>query len=90
MQGENSVSPAFSALGPRKGAQVANATCNKCGLVGSWQKNSRGGWYLRHACEARRSGGNERHSSLSDYAHWNEEAAIVKAMEDRYTDYYAD
>ena len=33
---------------------------------------------------------NERHSSPSDYEHWNEEASIVKAQEDRYTDSYAD
>jgi hypothetical protein len=31
---------------------------------------------------------NERHSSISDYSHWNEEASIVKAQEDRYTEYY--
>lgn len=35
-----------------------------------------------------RSGRNERHSSISDYSHWNEEASIVKAQEDRYTEYY--
>lgn len=34
------------------------------------------------------SGRNERHSSISDYSHWNEEASIVKAQEDRYTEYY--
>lgn len=33
---------------------------------------------------------NEHHSSLSDYSHWNEEASIIKAQEDRYTDYYND
>lgn len=33
---------------------------------------------------------NERHSSLSDYEHWNEEAPYIKAHEDRYADYYAD
>lgn len=33
---------------------------------------------------------NERHSSISDYSHWNEEAPIIKAQEDRYADYYAD
>jgi hypothetical protein len=27
-------------------------------------------------------------SSIEDYAHWNEEAAIVKSREDRYSDYY--
>ena len=37
-----------------------------------------------------RNGKNERHSSLEDYSHWNEEASIVKAQEDRWTDYYAD
>lgn len=36
------------------------------------------------------SGKNERHSSISDYSHWNEEASIVKAQEDRYSDYYAE
>ena len=29
-------------------------------------------------------------SSLSDYSHWNEEAPIIKAIEDRYADYYRD
>jgi hypothetical protein len=33
---------------------------------------------------------NERHSSIRDYSHWNEEASIIKAQEDRYADYYAD
>lgn len=33
---------------------------------------------------------NERHSSLEDYSHWNEEASIIKAQEDRYADYYYD
>jgi len=33
---------------------------------------------------------NERHSSIEDYSHWNEEASIIKAQEDRYSDYYAD
>lgn len=33
---------------------------------------------------------NERHSSLSDYSHWNEEAPIIKAYEDRYADYYSE
>lgn len=33
---------------------------------------------------------NERYSSISDYSHWNEEASIIKAQEDRYSDYYAD
>jgi hypothetical protein len=28
--------------------------------------------------------------SIEDYSHWNEEAPIVKAIEDRYADYYAD
>ena len=28
--------------------------------------------------------------SVSDYAHWNEEASIIKAQEDRYADYYAE
>lgn len=27
---------------------------------------------------------------MGDYSHWNEEAAIVKAQEDRYSDYYRD
>jgi hypothetical protein len=27
-------------------------------------------------------------SSPADYAHWNEEAPIIKAQEDRGTDYY--
>jgi len=67
------------------------AECNKCGEMGlRWAKTRAGRWYLPHACGARRSGGNERHSSLRDYAHHNEEAAIIKAMEDRGTDYYAD
>lgn len=30
----------------------------------------------------------DRHSSASDYDHWNEEASIIKAQEDRYADYY--
>lgn len=30
----------------------------------------------------------DRHSSLDDYSHWNEEAPIIKALEDRYSDYY--
>jgi hypothetical protein len=34
--------------------------------------------------------GNGRHSSISDYSHWNEEAPYIKAQEDRYADYYAD
>lgn len=29
-------------------------------------------------------------SSLEDYGHWNEEAPIIKALEDRYADYYRD
>jgi hypothetical protein len=33
---------------------------------------------------------NSRHSSIEDYSHWNEEASIIKAQEDRYADYYAD
>jgi hypothetical protein len=33
---------------------------------------------------------NQRHSSIEDYSHWNEEASIVKAQEDRYADYYYD
>lgn len=33
---------------------------------------------------------NERHSSPSDYSHWNEEAPLIKAQEDRYADQYAD
>lgn len=33
---------------------------------------------------------NERHSSIGDYSHWNEEAPFIKAQEDRYADYYAD
>jgi hypothetical protein len=33
---------------------------------------------------------NEHHSSLSDYEHWNEEAPLIKAQEDRYADYYRD
>ncbi len=33
---------------------------------------------------------NERHSSISDYSHWNEEASIVKAQEDKWADYYRD
>lgn len=36
------------------------------------------------------NGPNERHSSLDDYSHWNEEAPIIKAYEDRYSDYYRD
>ena len=28
--------------------------------------------------------------SINDYSHWNEEASIVKAQEDRYADYYAE
>lgn len=36
------------------------------------------------------SGKNEVASSLEDYEHWNEEAPIVKAQEDRWTDYYND
>lgn len=32
---------------------------------------------------------NERHSSINDYSHWNEEASIIKAQEDRYADRYA-
>jgi hypothetical protein len=35
------------------------------------------------------NGKNERYSSLEDYSHWNEEASIVKAQEDRWSDYYA-
>lgn len=67
------------------------AQCNKCGVDGlRWAQTRAGRWYLPHACEARRSGGNERHSSLHDYAHWNEEASIIKAQEDRWTDYYGD
>lgn len=27
---------------------------------------------------------------LDEYEHWNEEAAIVKAYEDRFSDYYAE
>lgn len=30
---------------------------------------------------------NERFSSRSDYSHWNEEASIVQATEDRYSNY---
>jgi hypothetical protein len=33
---------------------------------------------------------NQRHSSIEDYSHWNEEASIIKAREDRYADYYRD
>jgi hypothetical protein len=69
------------------------ATCKRCGEIGSWRQNRRGGWYLLHSCLSRgeaSTGGNERHSSLSDYSHWNEEASIVKAQEDRWTDYYSD
>lgn len=64
-------------------------TCNKCGQTGlRWAKTASGKWYLPHSC--RKGGSNERHSSLSDYAHWNEEAPIIKALEDRYADRYAD
>jgi hypothetical protein len=69
---------------------AGQAICNRCGEVGYWQKGKYGRWFLRHDCSAPRGGQNERHSSLADYAHHNEEAAIIKAMEDRYTDYYAD
>lgn len=31
---------------------------------------------------------NKSSSTLEDYAHWNEEAAIIKAHEDFYVDYY--
>ena len=36
------------------------------------------------------NGKNERHASIRDYSHWNEEASRVKAQEDRYSDYYAE
>lgn len=36
------------------------------------------------------TGRNEVASTLADYEHWNEEAPIAKAREDRYTDYYND
>ena len=29
-------------------------------------------------------------STLSDYSHWNEEAPIIKYLEDRYSDFYSD
>lgn len=29
-------------------------------------------------------------SSIEDYSHWNEEAAIIKSREDKYDDYYAE
>lgn len=72
---------------------MSSKTCNKCGQGGlRWAKTRNGKWYLPHTCAERGTGAgkNERHSSLSDYSHWNEEASIIKAMEDRYTDYYAD
>lgn len=31
---------------------------------------------------------NEISSTLKDYEHWNEEAAIIKAQEDRWADYW--
>ena len=31
---------------------------------------------------------NERFASDADYSHWNEEASIVRAQEDRATEYY--
>lgn len=31
---------------------------------------------------------NEITSTLEDYAHWNEDAAYIKAQEDRWVDYY--
>ena len=64
------------------------AICRRCRKIGSWKQNKRGGWYLFHLCENSSIGGNEHHSSLSDYSHWNEEAAYVKAQEDRYSDDY--
>jgi len=33
-------------------------------------------------------GKNKRFSSNADYAHWNEEAPIIRALEDRATEYY--
>ena len=33
---------------------------------------------------------NEISSTLEDYAHWNEDAAYIKAQEDRWADYYDD
>ena len=32
-------------------------------------------------------GRNEKYSSKNDYSHWNEEAAIMQATEDRYSNY---
>lgn len=47
-----------------------------------------------HKCEHCGSplgtGRNEVASTTADYTHWNEEAPIIKAQEDRYTDYYND